>query len=178
MGSGGGGRGIIRGAERVGVLLRSSAGAIVASQHIQEEIAQSARYGIPSDRAEAAARAAVRPLPDGRWQTLPERAAALQMYDELDRLGALGVTAWLAEVRCPLLLVQAGRQPPRSTKWLDDLFTSFARGLAAELAALARDRASVTVAQIDATHEMVLETPESVAAFIARFVRELPRSAS
>ncbi|WP_305779178.1 alpha/beta fold hydrolase [Nocardia nova] len=166
------------GAERVGVLLRSSAGAIAASQHIQEEIAQAARYGIPSDRAEAAARAAVRPLPDGRWQTLPERAAALQMYDELDRLGALGVTAWLAGVTCPLLLVQAGRQPPRSTKWLDDLFASFARGLAAELAAFVRDRATVTVARIDATHEMVLETPESVAALIARFVRELPRSAS
>lgn len=166
------------GAERVGVLLRSSAGTVAAPQHIREEVAQAAQYGIPSDRAEAAARAAVRPLPDGRWQTLPEKTAALEMYDELDRLGALGVTTWLEEVTCPLLLVQAGRQPPRSADWLDDLFTSFARGLAAELAALARNRDSVTVAQIDATHEMVLGTPDAVAALIAAFVRGLPASAN
>ncbi|MEU8901369.1 alpha/beta hydrolase [Nocardia sp. NPDC048505] len=164
-------------AERVGALLRSSAGAVVAPQHIQEEVTQAARYGIPSERAEAAARAAMRPLPDGRWQTLPEKAAALEMYDELDRLGALGVTAWLDEVRCPLLLVQAGRQPPRSVDWLDDLFASFARGLAAELAALARERDSITVVEIDASHEMILATPDAVAALIATFVRDLPASA-
>ncbi|MCX4788405.1 MULTISPECIES: hypothetical protein [unclassified Streptomyces] len=38
---------------------------------------------------------------------LPERPAALEMYGELDRLGALGVTRWLDGVQCPLLLVQA-----------------------------------------------------------------------
>ncbi|WP_067683993.1 hypothetical protein [Nocardia miyunensis] len=79
---------------------------------------------------------------------------------------------------CPLLLVQAGRQPPRAAQWLDDLFTSFARGLATELAALARDRASITTTRIDATHEMVLETPDAVAALIAEFVRGLPCNAS
>ncbi len=159
------------GAERVGELLRSAAGVIAPAEHIQEEVALAAHYGIPAGRAEAAARAAVRPLPDGRWQTLPEREAALGMYDELDRLGALGVTAWLADVSCPLLLVQAGRQVPRSQKWLDDLFTGFARGLAAELAALSRDRRSITVARMDATHEMILQVPEAVAALIAEFVR-------
>lgn len=161
-------------AERLGALMRSAAGAIAASEHIAEEVALAARYGIPAEIAEPAARAAVRPLPDGRWQTLPQRAAALQMYDELDRLGALGVTAWLADIECPLLLVQAQRQPSRSIAWLDALFTTFARGLAIELAALARVRASISVTRIGATHAMVLEAPGSVAALIAEFVHTLP----
>lgn len=164
------------GAERVMELLRSSAGAVAPPGYVEAQVAHAARYGIPSDRAEAAARAAVRPLPDGGWQTLPERAAALEMYGELGRLGALGVTAWLDEVTCPLLLVQAGRpEPPRpSMAWFDDLSARFARGLAAELAELSRSRATVTVARIDAGHPMVLEAPDAVAALIAGFVRGLP----
>lgn len=164
------------GAERVGELLRSSAGAIAPPGYIERQVVHAARYGIPSGRAEAAARAAVRPLPGGGWQTLPERRAALEMYGELDRLGALGVTAWLKGVECPLLLVQAGRpQPPSpAMEWFDDLSARFARGLSAELAELSRNRPTITVTQIDASHPMVLEAPEAVAALIARFVRGLP----
>ncbi|MGD3110612.1 alpha/beta fold hydrolase [Streptomyces sp. YGL11-2] len=162
------------GAERVGELLRRSAGAAAPPGYIEEQVAHAARYGIPSDRAEAAARAAVRPLPDGRWQTLPECTAALEMYGELDRLGALGVTAWLEGMTCPLLLVQAGRlQPPPTTEWFDDLSTRFARGLSAELAELSRNRPNITVTQIDASHPMTLEAPEAVAKLIAGFVRGL-----
>ncbi|WP_413806374.1 alpha/beta fold hydrolase [Streptomyces sp. OE57] len=164
------------GAERVGEVLRSSAGAIAPPEYIEEQVAHAARYGIPSERAEAAARAAVRPLPDGRWQTLPRRKAALEIYGELDRLGALGVTAWLDGVDCPLLLVQAGRpQPPTpAMEWFDDFLARFARGLSAELDGLSRIRPSITVTGIDATHAMVLEAPEAVATLIAGFVRELP----
>lgn len=164
------------GAERVGELLRSAAGAVAPPGYVEAQIAHAARYGIPADRAEAAARAAARPLPDGRWQTLPERAAALEMYGELDRLGAPGVTAWLDGVTCPLLLVQAGRPEPSrpSMEWFDDLSARFARGLAAELAELSHNRATVTVARIDAGHAMPLEAPDAVAALIAGFVRGLP----
>ncbi|AHH16201.1 alpha/beta hydrolase family protein [Nocardia nova SH22a] len=162
------------GAERVGALLRSQAGAVVPATYVAEEVEQAAGYGIPAGRAETAARAALRPRPDGTWQLLPERPAALEMYDEMDRIGASGVTAWLAGVSCPLLLVQAGRQPERGVPWLDELFTGFARGLAVELAALARERPSVTVARIDATHEMVLAAPGTVAALITGYLRGLP----
>jgi hypothetical protein len=34
-------------------------------------------------------------LPDGKWQTLPARAEALEILDKLHRLCALGVTTWL-----------------------------------------------------------------------------------
>ncbi|MFD9412102.1 alpha/beta fold hydrolase [Streptomyces sp. NPDC059989] len=164
------------GSEQVGELLRSSAGVVAPPAYIQEQVVHAARYGIPSDRAEAAARAAVRPIPGGGWQTLPERAAALEMYGELDKLGALGVTAWLDGVKCPLLLVQAGQLAPSSPamEWFADLSARFARGLSAELAELARNRPTITVTQIDASHPMVLEAPEAVATLIAGFVRGLP----
>ncbi len=164
------------GAERVGELLRASAGAVASPGYIEEQVVHAARYGIPSDRAEAAARAAVRAIPGGGWQILPERTAALEMYGELDRLGALGVTAWLDGVKCPLLLVQAGRPQPSSPamEWFDDLSARFAQGLSAELAELSRSQPTITVTQIDAAHPMVLEAPEAVAALISDFVRGLP----
>lgn len=59
-------------------------------------------------------------------------------------------------------------------EWFDDLSARFARGLSAELAELSRNRPTITVTQIDASHPMVLEAPEAVAALIARFVRGLP----
>ncbi|GAA1266776.1 alpha/beta fold hydrolase [Kitasatospora nipponensis] len=164
------------GAERVGELLRASAGAVAPPGYIEAQVAHCARYGIPADRAEAAARAAVRALPGGEWQTLPQRSAALEMYAELDRLGAPGVTAWLAGVRCPLLLVQAARPHPPAPgrEWFDDLHARFARGLAAELAALDAGRPTVTAARIDASHAMLLEDPQAVATLVAGFVRDLP----
>ncbi|MYT33914.1 MULTISPECIES: alpha/beta hydrolase [unclassified Streptomyces] len=164
------------GSERVGERLRAAAGAVAPPDYIEQQITHAGRYGIPPERAEAAARGAVRPLPDGRWQTLPERTPALEMYAELDRLGAPGVTAWLEGVACPLLLVQAGRpQPPGPTAgWFADLTARFARGLGQELAELSRNRPTITVAQIDAGHPMVLQAPQAVATLITRFVRGLP----
>jgi hypothetical protein len=107
---------------------------------------------------------------------LPERAAALEMYGELDRLGALGVTAWLDGVECPLLLVQAGRPHPPAPgrEWFDDLLARFERGLSAELAGLSRTRPTITFSRIDADHAMVLGAPEAVATLVAGFVRGLP----
>ncbi|WP_043262937.1 alpha/beta hydrolase [Streptomyces sp. CT34] len=162
------------GAERVGKSLRSSAGAVVPPEYIGQQVAQCALYGIPAGPAEVAARAAVRPLPDGSWQMLPERSAALEMYAELDRLGALGVTRWLDGVRCPLLLVQAGKPDPLPTpEWFDDLQVRFARGLSAELTELARVRPTVTFTSVDATHAMVQEVPEAVAELVSGFVHGL-----
>lgn len=164
------------GAERVSEVLSASAGVVAPPGYIEEQVANSARFGIPSDRAEAAARAAARPLPDGTWQTLPGRAEALEILDELHRLGALGVTGWLDGVERPLLLVQAGRRlsPAPGMEWFDEFTARFARGVSDELAALSRTRPGVSVSEIDATHPMNMETPEAVATLVAGFVRGLP----
>jgi pimeloyl-ACP methyl ester carboxylesterase len=164
------------GAEQVGEGLLASAGAIAPAEYIEGQVINAVRFGIPADRAEDAARAAARPLPDGTWQTLPERAEALEILDELHRLGALGVTAWLDGIDCPLLLVQAGRQlsPAPGMEWFADFNTRFAQGVSDELAALSRTRPTISVDRIDATHPMNMEAPEVVATLIAEFVRGLP----
>jgi pimeloyl-ACP methyl ester carboxylesterase len=161
------------GADRVSEAMLASAGAIAPPEYIEEMVVNSARLGIPADRAEAAARAAARPLPDGTWQKLPERTAALEIRDELDQLGALGVTPWLDGIDCPLLLVQAGRRipPAPGMEWFADFSTRFAQGVSDELAALTRTRPTITVNSIDATHPMNLEAPEAVATLVADFVR-------
>lgn len=163
------------GAERVGEGLLASAGTVAPPEYIEEQVTNSARFGIPADRAEAAARAAVRPLPDGKWQTLPARAEALELFDELHRLGALGVTEWLDGVGCPLLLVQAGRQlpPAPGMEWFAEFSARFAREVSDELAALSRTWPMISVNRIDATHLMNMETPEAVATLVTGFVRGL-----
>lgn len=161
------------GADRVSEALLASAGVIAPPEYIAEKVLHAARLGIPADRAEAAARAAARPLPDGTWQTLPERAAALEIRDELHRVGALGVTTWLDGADGPLLLVQAGRRVPPAPgmEWFDEFSTRFAREVSDELAALSRTRPTIGVTRIDATHPMNLEAPEAVATLVADFVR-------
>ncbi|WP_217238456.1 alpha/beta hydrolase [Streptomyces sp. AC555_RSS877] len=164
------------GAEGVSEWLLASAGAIAPPEYIEMQLTHSARLGIPADRAEAAIRAAVRPLPDGRWQTLPERKDALGILDELHRLGALGVTTWLDGVDRPLLLVQADRRPPPAPgmEWFGEFSTGFAREVSDQLAALSRTRSAINVNRIDATHVMHMEFPEAVATMVAGFVRGLP----
>ncbi|WP_328786466.1 MULTISPECIES: alpha/beta fold hydrolase [unclassified Streptomyces] len=164
------------GADRVSEGLLASAGTIAPPDYIEEKVVNSARFGIPADRAAATARAAARPLPDGTWQTLPERAEALEIFDELNRIFALGVTPWLDEVDFPLLLVQAGRQlpPAPGMEWFGEFSARFAQGVSEELATLTRTRPTITVNRIDATHLMNMETPEAVATLVAGFVRGLP----
>jgi hypothetical protein len=164
------------GAERVSEGLLASAGAIAPPEYIEEQVVGHARFGIPADRAETAARAAARPLPDGTWQTLPERADALEILDELDRLGALGVSTWLDGIDVPLLVVQAGRRlaPAPGMEWFDEFSARFQREVSGELATLSRTRPTIDVHRVDATHPMILETPEAVATLVAGFVRGLP----
>lgn len=164
------------GADKASEGLLASVGAIAPPEYIEEQVLHSARFGIPADRAAAAARAAARPLPDGRWQTLPERAAALEIVGELHRLGALGVTAWLDGVGRPLLVVQAGRELPSAPgmEWFGEFRARFAQEVSDELALLSRTRPTISVDRIDATHPMTMETPEAVATVVAGFVRGLP----
>ncbi|MFE9568988.1 alpha/beta fold hydrolase [Streptomyces sp. NPDC006692] len=164
------------GAERISAGLLASAGAIAPPEYIEQQVVNAARFGIPADRAEAAVRAAVRPLPDGKWQLFPGRTEALEILDELHRLGEPGVAGWLDGVDCPLLLVQAGRRLPSAPgmEWFGEFNARFAQGVSDELAALSRTRSTIGVERIDATHIMNLETPETVAALVTGFVRGLP----
>lgn len=52
---------------------------------------------------------------------------------------------------------------------------AYVRGLAQDLADLARSRPQVTVAGVDGTHAMLLERPAEVAELVSGFVRGLPR---
>ncbi|MET7703444.1 alpha/beta hydrolase [Streptomyces sp. NPDC005485] len=164
------------GAERVSEGLLASAGTIAPPEYIEERVVTAGRFGIPADRAEAAARAAVRPLSDGKWQTLPERTEALEIFDELHKVFARGVTGWLDGVDGPLLLVQADRQlpPAPGMEWFSEFSARFAQEVSEELAALSSARPTVSVNRIDATHLMTLEAPEAVATQVAGFVRGLP----
>ncbi|MGW7087222.1 alpha/beta fold hydrolase [Streptomyces sp. NPDC054871] len=164
------------GAERVSEGLLASAGAVAPPEYVEQKVAAATRFGIPADHAEAAARAAAHPLPDGTWQTLPERAEAMEIVDELHRLSAHGVTAWLEGVDRPLLLVQAGRQlpPAPGMEWFAEFSARFAQGVSDELAVISRTRPTVRVHRIDATHLMNMEAPEAVAKLVAGFVQGLP----
>jgi pimeloyl-ACP methyl ester carboxylesterase len=164
------------GAERVSEWLPASAGVVAPPGYIETQVGNSAHLGIPADRAEAAARAAVRPLPDGRWQTLPEQAVAREILDELHGLGAPGVASWLGGVGRPLLAVQAGRRVPPAPgmEWFAEFSARFAQDVCDGLAELSRTRPTVSTHRIDATHIMHMETPEAVASLVTEFVRGLP----
>lgn len=164
------------GADRVSEGLLATAGAIAPPDYVEQKVIAATRFGIPADHAEAAARAAAHPLPDGTWQTLPEPAEAVEIVDELHRLSALGVTAWLEGVDRPLLLVQAGRQlpPAPGMEWFAEFSARFAQGVSDELAVISRARPTISVHRIDATHVMNMESPKAVATLVAEFVRGLP----
>ncbi len=157
------------GAGRAKEMIRASAGAVAPAEYIGQQGQHAARFGIARERAEAAARGAVRELPDGRLQTLPERPAALEMYDALDALDVFGL---LHRVPCPLLVVRARRpQPPvPGMEWFDELLAAYAKGLTEDLALLTDRRQQVRVEDIDATHAMLLEEPGAVAALVRGFV--------
>ncbi|MFE4373261.1 alpha/beta fold hydrolase [Streptomyces sp. NPDC056835] len=164
---------VAEGLARVGEMMRAAAGQIAPAEYVAQQAAYAEQFGIPYARAEAAARGAVRELPDGRVQTLPVRERALEMYDAMD---ALDLFALLRRVPCPALCVRARRpQPPMpGMEWFHELTDSYTKGLDRDLAALVEERrrdgaAPLAVEDIDATHAMLLEEPEAVAALLLAF---------
>ncbi|MFI0982401.1 alpha/beta fold hydrolase [Streptomyces sp. NPDC021093] len=156
---------------RLDETVRAAAGSVMPPEFISQQGVYAGQFGIPSERAERTTRAAARELPDGRWQLLPERDTALAMYDAMD---ALDLFTLFRKVECPLLLVRGERAQPPSPpgmEWLDAFWSEFGKGLTTDLAALRADRPdTVTVEGIDATHALLLEQPEAVAALITEFV--------
>ncbi|WP_433545678.1 alpha/beta fold hydrolase [Streptomyces sp. CA-294286] len=165
-----GGTGSDEDRERIGEIVRASAGAVAPAEYLSQQRAHAGRFGIAAERAERTARAAARQLPDGRWQTLPERDTALALYDALD---ALDLFALFRRAKCPLLLVRAERaQPPGppGMEWFEAFLAEYREELTRSLAGLCEDRPqTVTVTGFDGTHAMLLEEPEKVASAIGEF---------
>ncbi|MFJ2175129.1 alpha/beta fold hydrolase [Streptomyces sp. NPDC087851] len=164
---------VTTGLERIGAMVRSAAGLIAPAGYVEQQVAYAGTFGIPRDRAEATIRASVRELPDGTFQTLPLRETALEMFDALD---ALDLFALARRVPCPVLCVRGRRAgaPTPGMEWFEELTASHAKGLDGDLAALTEERTHPTfVEDIDATHAMLLEEPEAVAALLLAFTRTL-----
>ncbi|NSC25364.1 alpha/beta hydrolase [Streptomyces albus subsp. chlorinus] len=124
--------------------------------------------GIPGTLFEAGLRRALAECEDGRRYLRPERAPALQMLAAMDQLDLFGVYRRLT---CPLLICRAARPNPPTPglPWFDALMAAYATGLARDLARLATTHPHVTVEEVDATHAMLLERPDDVAALILTF---------
>ncbi|BAC75186.1 aromatic ring-opening dioxygenase LigA [Streptomyces avermitilis] len=135
---------------------------------LARERATSDRLGIPYELLEAGVLRSVRERPGGGLEVRPERRHALEMLDFIE---SLDLFALFRRMTRPLLLGCALR-PAASVpglKWFDDLMAAYARGLARDLAELAAQRPDVTLAQIDSTHDMLLENPRAVADAILDF---------
>ncbi|WP_432014041.1 alpha/beta fold hydrolase [Streptomyces cucumeris] len=109
---------------------------------------------------------------DGRLVLRPERERALEMLDAMDELDLFAV---YRRTTRPLLVVRAGRPADQGDQlaWYDELMAAYVKGLDRELTALAAERPLLTVRGLDATHAMLLERPDAVAAAIRDFVQRL-----
>ncbi|WP_233518555.1 alpha/beta fold hydrolase [Streptomyces corynorhini] len=94
------------------------------------------------------------------------------MYTALD---GLDLMALVRSVPCPVLCVRGRRaQPPTpGMEWFEELTAAYAKGLDRDLAAARAERDSLTVEDIDATHAMLLEEPEEIAALVLAFTGTL-----
>ncbi|MGW1161605.1 alpha/beta fold hydrolase [Streptomyces sp. NPDC002519] len=135
---------------------------------LAEQRAISGQLGIPYELLEAGVLRSVRERDDGTLELRPGRKEALQMCAVID---SLDLFALFRGMTAPLLLGRARLQVPSvpGLGWFDHMLTAYAKGLARDLAALAEERPNVTVAQIDATHAMLLENPRAVAEAILAF---------
>ncbi|MEV7421584.1 hypothetical protein [Streptomyces sp. NPDC091212] len=102
---------------RIGDTIRAAAGQVAEADHLAQQASYAGLFGIPYDRADAAARGAV--------------------------------------------------------EWFEELTAAHAKGLDRSLAAAQAERDSLAVEDVDATHAMLLEEPEEIAARVLAFTRTL-----
>lgn len=77
-----------------------------------------------------------------------------------------------AQVTSPLLIVVAARNLPTLPEEFRDLMDAFRAGLRRDLAALTSQHPNLRVQELDASHGMVQEQPDRVAALITAFLSE------
>ncbi|MFF2940708.1 alpha/beta fold hydrolase [Streptomyces niveus] len=158
--------------ERMDEMVRAGGGQVAPAEYVAQQVAHAGQFGIPAARAEASARASAVELPDGCWQTLPERDRWLELIDALD---GLDLFATLRRLTCPLLVVVGRRAQPTAPgmEWFEQLTATHMRRKKAELAQLVSERPTARTVDLDATHAMLLEEPEAVARAVLAFTRPL-----
>ncbi|MGW0706251.1 alpha/beta fold hydrolase [Streptomyces sp. NPDC002643] len=168
-------------AERLGrirEMSRAGAGTVLPPDGLKDLLAQQRgmadQLGIPYKLLEAGVLRSLRERPDGQLESRPEREHALEMLTVLDSFDPV---ALFRRVPVPLLLGRATRPVPSipGLDWFDELMTAYTDGLSRDLAELAAERAEVTVAGIDGTHAMLLESPRAVADTILGFASKVCR---
>ncbi|OIK03745.1 alpha/beta fold hydrolase [Streptomyces monashensis] len=124
--------------------------------------------GIPRDLFDAGLSRSLAEREDGMRWLRPDREPALQILAAMDELDLF---ALYRRARSPLLICRAARPNPPTPglPWFDELMSAYAEGLSRDLRELARTQPHVTVADIDATHAMLLERPGDVATRILSF---------
>ncbi|MEU8784121.1 alpha/beta hydrolase [Streptomyces sp. NPDC048637] len=136
--------------------------------------AMAAELGIPEELMEAGVRRSLGETADGQLFLRPGRKQALEAQEAM---AGTDLFALYRRVTRPLLIARALRPHlpvPGIPPWFDALMAAYVKGLARDLAELARTRPQVTVAGVDGTHAMLLERPAEVAGLVTGFVRGLP----
>lgn len=133
-----------------------------------------AELGIPAELMEAGVRRSLGETADGQLFLRPGRRQARETQQAM---AGIDLFTLYRRVTRPLLIARALRPNPSvpgMPPWFDQMMAAYVRGLARDLAELARTRPQVTVAGVDGTHAMLLERPEDVAGLVSGFVRGLP----
>jgi pimeloyl-ACP methyl ester carboxylesterase len=95
----------------------------------------------------------------------PSRGTAAQLRTLMN---GLDLDPILAATRCPLLVVLATRDLPQQE--FAELYAAYRRGVAERVAAAARIAPAMQLVQVDASHAMLVEQPEQLAALIGDFL--------
>lgn len=135
-----------------------------------------AELGIPAELMEAGVRRSLGETADGQLFLRPGRRQARETQQAM---AGIDLFTLYRRVTRPLLIARALRPNPSvpgMPPWFDQMMAAYVRGLARDLAELARTRPQVTVAGVDGTHAMLLERPEDVAGLVSGFARGLPGS--
>ncbi|WP_042148136.1 alpha/beta fold hydrolase [Streptomyces lydicamycinicus] len=135
-----------------------------------------AELGIPAELMEAGVRRSLGETADGQLFLRPGRRQARETQQAMV---GIDLFTLYRRVTRPLLIARALRPNPSvpgMPPWFDQMMAAYVRGLARDLAELARTRPQVTVAGVDGTHAMLLERPEDVAGLVSGFARGLPGS--
>ena len=166
---------------RVTVLEAAHLGAVLTPQEAEAQIAQ-AQQPQPTDRgAEAQARvSALRRRFEAVAEGVAQRPSRAEFVEIREQLALIDIFEVVASLRCPTLMVRATQPTAQQADipWLMELHAAHAKGMQSRLDQLAATAANIRVQYLDASHALVAEQPEAVAALISHFVNSMAYQAS